>query len=114
MAEETYDWGEITGQAVRRLKARKIPPVPAPIVRQAQRSWDGVPDPENEGEKLHSLHFEFPSEKVAADFAKHMRNAGHHTTPKTTVSVVIDPENEGNKKLVGWKAGTRRGPGEAD
>lgn len=110
MAETAgYNWGEVTGRAVRRLKAPKIVPVPEAIVRQAQRSWDGVPDPENEGGKLHVLEHDFKDDAKAAEFAKLMKKAGDHTTPVTSVSAVIDPENDGSKSVVRWKAGARRG-----
>lgn len=116
-----YDWSEIEGRAVRRLKGKKIHPVPAAIVRQAQRSYDGVPQFDDEtGEPIflrdgshyieHSLRWQFESPERAAQFAVHMRNAGAHTTPVTTVQVKIDPEKDGNTGLVEWKAGVRKGP----
>lgn len=104
-----FDWAEITGQAVKRLKKRKVKPCPAPIVRQAQRSWDGVPNPENDGELLHVLEHVFPTEERAAEFAGHMRNAGAHTVPPTSVSALIDPDEDGSTRLVRWRAGARRG-----
>lgn len=110
MAETTaHDWTSITGHAVRRLKAPKITPVPEPIVRQAQRSYDGVPDEKNEGELLHVLEHDFKNDEKAAEFAKLIRKAGDHTTPLTSVSAVIDPENDGSKSVVRWRAGARRG-----
>lgn len=114
----TYDWGSVTGHAVELLKAPKIPDVPAEIVRQAQRSYDGVPlkkdgkeirDEDGNVVVTHNLHHTFPSEEMAAAFAKHMKNAGLHTTPKASVTVVIDPLEKQDKKTVGWKAGKRRG-----
>jgi hypothetical protein len=105
-----FDWSKITVHASKRLRAPKVPPVPDAIVALAQASWDGVPDPEDaEGESLHVLRHEFSDEAVAKEFAKHMKNAGAHTTPLTSVTVVPDPEKTGNVKLVAWRAGTRRG-----
>lgn len=104
-----HDWSGITGTAVRRLKAPKIVPVPEPIVRMAQRSYDGIADPENEGEKLHVLEHDFKDEAKAAEFARLVKKAGDHTTPLSSVSAVIDPENDGHKTVVRWKAGARRG-----
>lgn len=106
----SYDWSEITGRAVQRLKARKIVPVPEPIVRQAQRSYDGVTNPENPEELLHVLEHDFRDKDRAAEFAKLMKHAGNHTMPQTTVSVVIDPENVGSLTVVRWRAGEKRGP----
>lgn len=117
---QTYDWSGVTGQAVELLKLPKIPDVPEPIVRQAQRSYDGVPlkkdgkqvkDEDGNDVLTHNLRHTFESEGMAAAFAKHMKNAGHHTTPKTSLTVAIDPLERGDKKTVGWKAGKRRGRG---
>lgn len=106
----SHDWTAVTGRAVRRLKAPKIVPVPEPIVRQAQRSYDGVQDPENpEGDLLHVLEHDFKDKAKAAEFARLMRKAGDHTTPLTSVSAVIDPENDGSETVVRWRAGNRRG-----
>lgn len=103
-----YNWDEVTGRTTQRLKAPKIPPCPAPIVRQAQLSYDGVKNAE--GELEHIREFEFATEEMAAQFAHLMKSAaGFHTTPPTSVSVVIDPDNTGNTRLVSWKAGARRG-----
>lgn len=105
----SFDFSEVMGRAVRQLRAPKIPPVDPAIVRQAQRSWDGVPDHENPDETTHVLSHEFKTEAMAFEFARQMRLAGHHTRPVTSVSAVIDPLNSGNKKLVHWQAGARRG-----
>jgi hypothetical protein len=113
MAEETgapaYDWAELSGKAVKRLRAPKVTPVPEPLVAIAQQSWDGVPDPEDAEELLHVLQFTLSSEETAAEFAKLMRKTGEHTKPMTSVTVVIDPEGTGDKNTVSIKAGTRRG-----
>jgi hypothetical protein len=111
MAEsKEHNWAGLTARTATLLKAPKIPPVPQEIVDLAQRSFDGVKDGEGEDAEVnHVLAHEFKSEEMAAEFAKHMKNAGHHTTPKSSVSVAVDPMDTGNKKLVHWKAGTRRG-----
>jgi hypothetical protein len=113
MADEEFDWSEVNGQAAVRLRAPKIVPVPDAIVAQAQRSWDGVPGKNGDGEdiKLHVLRHRFKSDAKAEAFAKLMKHAGDHTTPLTSVSVVIDPDNDGTKTLVAWRAGNRRGRG---
>lgn len=122
-----YDWGELNGKAVERLRASKIVPVPPALVKQAQRSWDGVDGPG--GTKLHVIRYDFlpnfshvkdeakrreQATAKAAAFAKLMRKAGDHTTPRTSVTVVIDPDHvkDGDPEqpwIVAWKAGKRRG-----
>lgn len=108
MTDASYDWSELTGRATKRLRAPKVVPVPASIVRQAQLSWDGEKDAET-GELLHNRDHRFPSDEVAAEFARLMRHAGNHTTPETSVRVVIDPDGTGDLRTVSWRAGARRG-----
>lgn len=99
MADTEFDWGKITGTAIARLRAPKVPPVPEPLVKLAQKSWD----------EETVLKYHFDSEEKAAAFAKLMRKAGAHTTPVTTVSVSVDPEETGDPKIIAWKAGKKRG-----
>lgn len=110
--EAGFDWGSITGQAHTVLRAPKVAPVPPAIIALAQKSYEGVEHPDHE-EKLHVLRHQFESETRAAEFAKLMKKAGEHTTPKTTISVVIDPDyrdgGEKNPSLVAWRAGVRKG-----
>jgi hypothetical protein len=116
MADKTdkkeYDWTGVNGQAANRLRAPRIPDVPAPIVKLAQKSWDGE-EIEVDDEKVvtHVLRYDFGkgNEEMAAEFAKQMRNAGHHTTPLTSVQAAIDPDGDGSKHIVAWQAGQRRG-----
>jgi hypothetical protein len=105
-----FDWSGVNGQAVERLRAPKIPDVPKEIVAMAQRAYDGVKDPKS-GEMFHVLSHRFGSDEQAAAFAKHVKNAGHHTTPLSTVTAVIDPMNTGDNRLVHWQGGKRRGRG---
>lgn len=121
MAEQVqYDWAGINGQAVERLKAPKVYEVPTPIVALAQKSWDGVPlmrdgkavtDAEGNAVLTHNLRHNFGKgqDEKAKAFAEHMRHAGDHTTPQSSVSAVIDPDNDGSAHVVAWKAGKRRG-----
>lgn len=109
MAEtKVFDWTGITAKATDRLRAPKIPDVPAPIVEQGQRAYDGVKD-EKTGELLHILSHRFGSDEQAAEFARLVRNAGHHTTPLSTITAVVDPMNTGDNRLVHWQGGKRRG-----
>lgn len=108
MAEQEFNWDGITAKTTDRLRKLKIPDVPAPIVEQAQRAYDGVKDPKT-GETLHILSHRFGSDAQAEAFAKHVRNAGYHTIPLSTITAVIDPMDTGDKRLVHWQGGKRRG-----
>jgi hypothetical protein len=104
------DWSGVTGEAVERLRAPKVTPVPEPIVKAAQRSWDGV---EKNGKKLHAMRHEFATEEQAKEFARLVKKAQDHTIPRTTVTAVIDPDHglpnhECNNKLVAWEARNKR------
>lgn len=98
-SKPAFDWNAVTGHQTDRLRAPKVTPVDPAIVKQAQRSWD-------EGTVL---GHEFPSQEIAAEFARLIKKAGDHTTPQTSVSAVPDPNREGNLRLVHWRAGARRG-----
>lgn len=102
-----FDFGAIQAKAVERMQGRKIVPVPEAIVNLAQESYTGTPGPN--GTILHVREFEFDTEERALKFAQHMKNAGDHTKPQTSVTVKIDPDDNGNKKLVRWRTGDRRG-----
>ena len=89
-----FDWGTLTVHAVERLRAPKVSPVPDAIVRLAQTSYEGVINPADpEGPRLHVLRHTFEDQGRAAKFAGHLRNAGKLTTPQTSTTIVIDPDN---------------------
>lgn len=89
-----FDWGSLTVHAVERLRAPKTAPVPDAIVKLAQQSYEGVTDPRNpEGPKLHVLRHTFEDQDRAGKFAGHLRNAGKLTTPQTSTTIVVDPDN---------------------
>lgn len=123
-----FDWGSVTGETTDLLKARKIAPVPAAIVALAEKSYKGtelvrngevIKDEEGKAVITHNLRHIFPNEAVAKAFAKHMRNAGDHMTPARSVTVAVDPDDDGKprseeaaargKRTVAWKTGERRG-----
>lgn len=113
-----YDWSDVTGSAVQRLRKPKVAPVPDKVRELAQRSWDGVPHVkdgkpvlDNDGKPvlLHVLRHRFGSDAEAAAFAKAIKKAGPHTTPLTSVSAVIDPDDTGDLRTVSWRAGAPRG-----
>lgn len=106
-----FDFGDIEGQAVERLRAKKVEPVPDSVIKLAQLSRTGVPHPNYPDRTLHVRRHQFkPGEEAKRDaFVKHMRNAGPHVTPPGSVTVVTDPERKGNHLLVAWNAGEPRG-----
>lgn len=102
-----YDWSGITAETTTRLRAPKVVHVPEPIVALAQRSFD---------EKT-ALRYRFKSEKEAEAFAGHLKQAGKHTKPLTSVTVKIDPDRQKDgppvdPRVVAWKSGQRRGHGQ--
>jgi hypothetical protein len=107
-----YDWDALEASTSATLREPKVVPVPDGIVRQAQQAVTGVTMAD--GEVRHTLEYEFPTAEVAAEFAKHMKNAGKLTTPVSTITVLVDPvgvarKAEVNPRLVRWQAGARRG-----
>lgn len=134
------EWGDLEAQFVTRLRDEKVEPVPAPIVALAQASLNGHPTGEKDSDgneiRLHAMQREFETAERAAAFAKHMRNAGKHTTPPSSITVLVDPNREKvqarhaetgqllvkadgkpdmidgpvvNDRLVAWRAGAKRG-----
>jgi hypothetical protein len=133
------EWEGLNAQFVTTLREQRVEPVPEPIVKLAQRSLDGVPHPDQEGVMLHAMQRTFTEEEGgaprAAAFARHMKNAGLHTKPPSSITVVVDPDrkkipkldengqevlNENGKVVmvpgppvdpckVAWRAGARRG-----
>lgn len=135
MAEE---WGGLEGTFVTSLKTRRIEPVPDPIIKLAQLSLDGrkVGTDDNGADVIrHAMERKFETPERAQAFARHMRNAGDHTNPASSVTVLVDPERTKVQKngedgkplfaedgkavmepgpavdptLVRWRAGARRG-----
>lgn len=129
------EWGGLEATFVTNLQETRVEPVPEPIVKLAQRALEGAPHPADPDKTIHSMEITFESAEKAAAFARHMRNAGLHTDPKSSITVVVDPESrkvpkldengqpvytEGGKAVmvpgppvnpakVAWRAGLRRG-----
>lgn len=93
------EWGGLEAKFVTSLRETKVEPVPGPIVKLAQRALDGEPHPDDPERIMHAMELEFETADRAAAFAKHMRNAGLHTTPPSSVTVVVDPESQRVAKL---------------
>jgi hypothetical protein len=134
------EWDDLQAEFVTTLREQRVEPVPEPIVKLAQRSLTGVrTGPDEDNPVMHAMQLTFDSEAKAAAFAKHMRNAGMHTSPVSSITVVVDPERgkvpsvtaDGEAVLngdgkpvmvpgpavnpckVAWRAGQRRGRGSA-
>ena len=135
MASKENEWAGLEAAFVTSLHEKRVEPVPDAIVKLAQLSLDGQPHPNDESLVLHAMQLEFDTPEKAKAFADHMRNAGMHTSPLSSVTVVIDPEREKvpqigadgrqvtndkgkvvmvpgepvNPRKVAWRAGARRG-----
>lgn len=88
------DWGTVEAGFVEKLREEKTEPVPEPIIKLAQRSRNGQVHPDNPELVKHAMHVTLESEAKAQAFAKHMRNAGAHTTPPSSITVVVDPDRK--------------------
>lgn len=108
--QEDFAWDNVNGKASDYLRAPKVVPVPAGIIAAAQLSFDGE---EVNGEVLHHRRHRFASVEMAEAFAAHLKNAGLHTTPHTSISIAVDPDNNGDRRTVAWYATKRRGRGAA-
>lgn len=111
---ETSEWEDLDIESARpaeRLREQRVQPVPAAIVRLAQKARDGVPHATREGEKVHVLEYGMPL-KRAKEFQRHMKNAGLHVTPVATISCHIEPpdaEGDETPVTVRWRASNRKG-----
>jgi hypothetical protein len=93
------DWGSLEAHYVTTLREVKTEPVPEAIVSLAQKSYDGFTHPKDPALKLHAMELKFETPERAARFAAHMRNAGAHTMPPSSVTVVVDPARKKVGKL---------------
>jgi hypothetical protein len=93
------DWGSLEAHYVTTLREVKTEPVPEAIVSLAQKSYDGFTHPKDPALKLHAMELKFETPERAARFAVHMRNAGAHTVPPSSVTVVVDPARKRVDKL---------------
>jgi hypothetical protein len=91
------EWGNLEAVFVNTLREVKTEPVPEPIIKLAQASLTGRD--RGDGTVIHAMQLEFNSIERANAFAKHMRNAGAHTTPVSSITVVQDPERGRVDKL---------------
>lgn len=104
-------WDAIVPHFGSQMKPPALPARPSDgAIRMAQKSYDGFKSGEGENaEILHVMTHRFPTVEAADAAEDELRRAGAYTNPVTTVSVVRDPEGEGDKRIVRWRAGNKRG-----
>lgn len=101
------DWSGITPVFKARLTPPKRPERPSDMaISLAQASYDGQ---DVEGERFHVMSHRFKTEAQAAAAADELKRAGAYTTPESTVTVAIDPEKSGDKRVLSWRASGKRG-----
>jgi hypothetical protein len=91
------EWGDLEAKFVTTLRSVKTEPVPEEIIKLAQRSLDG--HKLADGSLMHAMQLKFETAERATSFAAHMRNAGAHTRPVSSITVVQDPERTRVDKL---------------
>lgn len=102
-------WDAVVPKFSARLREPVKPQRPSDgAIKMAQISYDGRVNPETE-ETEHAITHRFPSVEAAEIAADELKRAGAYTTPETTVSIVIDPEGTGDKRILRWRAGGKRG-----
>lgn len=103
-------WDKVTPTFKDRLREPAKPARPSDgAIAMAQRSYDGYTPEVAEGEKVVTQHVMSHRFKTAdeAELAKdELKRAGAYTTPESTVTAFID---EGDKRIVTWRAGNKRG-----
>jgi hypothetical protein len=108
-AKHGVSWDAVAPVFTGRLRAPRKPERPSDgAIRMAQKSYDGH-TPEGEDVTLHAITHRFGSVEEAEIAAAELKRAGAYTEPETTVSVLFDPENTGDKRVLRWKAGAKRG-----
>lgn len=108
-AKQGLGWEKITPVFGAQLRPPKKPPRPTDgAIAMAQKSYDGF-TPEGAEETFHVMTHRFESVEVAEHAADELKRAGAYTEPETSVTVLIDPEESGDKRIVRWSAGKRRG-----
>lgn len=101
------DWAGIKPVFKARLTPPKMPERPSDMaISLAQASYDGQ---DVDGETYHVMTHRFKSEAQAAAAADELKRAGAYTTPVSTVTIAIDPEKTGDKRVVSWRASGKRG-----
>lgn len=101
-----FNWDELSGKTIERMRKPKTVPVPEAIIRQAQLSVDTDPTLTN----CHARTFDFGADTARAEaFVKLMRRAGAHTKPESTIKVTLDPDGEGRQNKIEWYARKRPG-----
>lgn len=104
-------WDAVTPTFSDRLRAPKKPERPSDgAIALAQKSYAGEVRGEGDAkETVHVLRHRFKTVEEAEKAADELKRAGYYTTPESTVTVVHDPDNTGDRRLIAWQAGNKRG-----
>lgn len=102
-------WEALTPVFGARLRAPKKPPRPSDgAIAAAQQSYTGRMNPET-NEMEHVMTHRFGSVEEAAKAVDELKRAGAFTKPETTVTAITDPDETGDKRIVRWRTGEKRG-----
>lgn len=102
-------WDSVIPHFGSQMKPKAPPARPSDgAIRMAQKSYDGF-SPEGTEEVLHVITHRFATVEMADVAVDELKRAGAYTTPISTVNVVVDPDNTGDKRIVRWRAGVKRG-----
>lgn len=102
-------WDQVTPVFAATLRPPRKPERPSDMaVKLAQQSYEGKLN-ERTGEVEHVMRHRFPTVEMAEAAADELKRAQHYTDPVCTVSVKIDPDGDGDNRLVAWRAGNRPG-----
>lgn len=107
--EKAIAWDAVVPKFSSRLREPVKPARPSDgAIRMAQLSYDGRVN-EATGETEHAITHRFPTIEAADVAEDELKRAAAYTNPESTVSVVRDPENTGDKRIIRWRAGAKRG-----
>lgn len=102
------EWESVTPVFAARLRPPKKPARPSDgAIALAQKSLNG--EPQADGEIFHVITRRFRTEAEAEAAADELRRAGAYTEPESTVTVVTDPDRSGDKRMLRFRAGGKRG-----
>jgi len=93
------------------LRPPKRPPKPSDgAIAMAQKSYNGFATGEGDSaETQHVMVHRFATVEEAELAADELKRAGAYTEPESTVTVIHDPDGSGDRRVVAWRAGGKRG-----
>lgn len=104
-------WDAVVPTFTQRLREPKKPARPSDgAIAMAQKSFEGF-KPEGADELYHVMQHRFATVEQAEIAADELKRAGSYINlPEgSTVNVNVDPEGTGDKRIVRWQAGHKRG-----